>query len=159
MKRTFALRPPADQNDLGLEPYDYWINPAGDKVAEFFRRPDGFLVRFLDQADFSIDFNSLAVSCTPAPGLSPATAQSLFLNSIRPIIESHFGGLYLHGSAVAIGKAAVAFTGPSRRGKTTLAGAFAKAGMPFMTEDVIQLEPSGADFLLCPRAPPAADGR
>lgn len=150
MMTAFRLLPPRDQKTLLEKPYDYWVNPAGGSSAEFFRLPRGYLVRFPEQADFEIAGEPFAVSCTLVPGEPQATAHTLFQNSIRPIIGNHQGELNLHGSAVAIDNFAVAFLGQSRRGKTTLAGAFAKAGYPYLTEDVLQVQSAGGNFLLVP---------
>ena len=147
---AFRLLPPRDQQELQEQPYDYWVNPAGGRSAEFFSRSGAYLVRFPDQADFEIAGESLAVSCALVPGEPQATAQTLFQNSIRPIIGNHKGELNLHGSAVAIDNFAVAFLGQSRRGKTTLAGAFSKAGYPYLTEDVLQVRSSEDSFHLVP---------
>jgi hypothetical protein len=151
MLTPFLLRSPQPQSQMSYPPYDFWVNPAGDIAAEFYRTPGGYLVRFPDQADFEIVRQGLEVRCTPAPEASPSLAQTLFQNSIRPIIGNHRGELNLHGSAVAVDDAAIAFLGLSRRGKTTLAGAFAHSGHPFLTEDVIQLEPSGTGYILNPQ--------
>lgn len=151
MKNAFQVLPSAEQGELSLKPYDYWINPGGDTAAKFYRRSDSYLVRFPDQADFLIREEDLAVRCIPVPGLPLPVVHSLYQNSIRPIVGNHQGELYLHGSAVAIGDVAIAFTAPSRHGKTTLAGAFAKAGYPFLSEDVIQLVPENSGLLLVPQ--------
>src|SRR5436190_10425745 len=63
------------------------------------------------------------------------------------------GELVLHASAVVIDGAAIAFLGPTRRGKSTLAAAFAKARYPFLTDDGLILDQDGEDYLVRPRAP------
>lgn len=141
------------QEPLPTEPYDHWMSPAGQPVAEFHRTHGGYLVRFPGQADFRISLGSLEVDCTPVPEAASSVPATLFANAIQPMLANHTGGVNLHGSAVAIEGKAVAFVGPSGRGKTTLAGAFAKAGHPFLTEDVIQIEHTGGGFLLVPQAP------
>ncbi|MFC3100220.1 hypothetical protein [Altererythrobacter lauratis] len=128
------------QRPLGLLPYDRWTDPDGDTIGEFYRFPSHFLVRFPDRADFEIAAGTLQVRAFPADeGLEEVT-DSLFHNAIVPLIGNYRGQLHLHGSAVVIDDAAYAFMGLSRRGKTTLAGAFAAAGHPYLTEDVVVLE-------------------
>lgn len=131
------------QPEPGSAPYDTWSDPSGRTCALFFRRAGGFLVRFPDEADFEIDGGTLAVRCFPAPGPQD-TSTKLYHNSIAPLVANYRGGLNLHASAVNCAGSAIGFVGPSRRGKTTLAGAFARAGHPFLTEDVLRLDPDGA---------------
>lgn len=150
---TLSRLPPRDQEDIPSKPYDCWLSLTGQLVAEFHRTQEGYLVRFPGQADFRINDRSFEVECIPVPGVASSVSATLFANAIRPMIANHTGGIFLHGSAVAIGDKAIAFVGPSRRGKTTLAGAFAKSGHAFLTEDVIQIESTGGQFLLVPQAP------
>ncbi|MBU7580946.1 MAG: hypothetical protein KAF27_10830 [Porphyrobacter sp.] len=148
---NFDPQPARDQLPLAGEPYDRWILPGGTVKAEFRRAGDGFMLRFPGEADFAIAAGGTQVTGWPAPDVAHDHFISLFNNAILPLIGDHAGGLFLHGSAVAIDGRAVAFLGESGDGKTTLAGAFAKAGHPFLTEDVIELVADGADYLLQPK--------
>lgn len=139
------------QPALGTTPYDRWVTPDGEVKAEFHRLPDGFLLRFPDEADFAIDPVRRRVAGWPAPATRPDHFESLFQHGVLPLVGNHLGGLFLHGSAVTIRGCAVAFLGLSRSGKTTLAGALAKAGYPFLTEDVIELVQTGEGYLLQPK--------
>ncbi len=140
------------QTDLSPQPYDRWVDPDGEIKAEFRRDGDGFHLRFLDEADFQITSNGQGVIAWPAPGSTEQTAQNLFHNAILPLLTNYSGGLCLHGSAVVIDGRAAAFLGPSRSGKTTLAGAFAKSDAPFLTEDVVELERRESDYWVQPKA-------
>lgn len=144
MSGTGATAPPhfqiAAQQPIAHAPYDRWIDPSGNVVAQFFRLEDNLLVRFPGQADFLIDPQRLAVSArVPGAGDKPV-AQDLWHNAIMPLIGNHTGALYLHGSAVSIDDEACAFLGHSQSGKTTLAGAFATTGDALLCEDAIPLE-------------------
>ena len=148
-----------EQADLPTEPYDRWVSPEGYCQAEFHRHPQGFLIRFPHQADFVLSepgpIAGHSVTGRPAPECDAKTTINLFHNAILPILGNHTGGLFLHGSAVRIGEGeaggAVAFLGLSRGGKTTLAGSFAKAGNPFLTEDVIDLDRRDGRYWLQPK--------
>ena len=141
------------QTDVSVDPFDRWVTPQGDIAAQFYRRGgERFLVRFPEQADFEIDLAAM-VHGYPVPGTSNETLETLYRNSILPIIGNHQGGLNLHGSAVATPHGALAFLGVSRRGKTTLAGAFAAAGYPFLTEDAIALEHCDGTYMVQPKRP------
>lgn len=146
---THAARP---QPMLDTDPYDRWVTPKGEIKAEFHRLADNqYIVRFPDEADFRIDLEREVVEGWPAPGTTTDHFASLFHHGITPLIGNHTGGLFLHGSAVAIDGRAFAFLGLSRGGKTTLAGALAKVGHPFLTEDVIELVRDGDGYLLLPK--------
>lgn len=147
----FLPQPARPQQPLDGEPYDRWILPNGIVKAEFRRNDRGFILRFPDEADFTIAQGGAEVTGWPAPDVAQSHFVSLFNNAILPLIGDHNGGLYLHGSAVAINGRAVAFLGESGDGKTTLAGAFAKVGHPFLTEDVIELVAEGGGYWLQPK--------
>ena len=153
MLTTFEALPPCAQEPLAEAPFDRWINPVGSVSAEFRRIPDGYYARFPGQADFSISLESMHVRGTPVEGTPPAVLESLYRNSIEPIIANHLGGLNLHGSAVVTPYGAIAFLGQSRSGKTTLAGAFARAGHAFLTEDVLTLTGDCSGYLVQPQRP------
>lgn len=148
---TFRPQPPREQSPLAGEPYDRWILSSGTVKAEFRHAGRGFLVRFPGEADFAINADTWSVTGWPAPDVEESHFLSLYRNAILPLIGDHNGGLFLHGSAVLVGNRAVAFLGQSGDGKTTLAGAFAKTGHPFLTEDVIELVPRGETYLLQPK--------
>ncbi|OBV11196.1 hypothetical protein [Erythrobacter dokdonensis] len=140
------------QAPLSSPPYDSWITPAGEVMAEFRRLPEGFLIRFPGEADFEVSLAAEIVRCCPTPEADPQHIDNLYRNSILPMLGNHCGGLFLHGSSVAIDGRAVAFLGLSRSGKTTLAAALAKHGYPLLTEDVIELVASPEGYDLQPKS-------
>lgn len=147
----FRPLPARGQDALTTEPFDRWILPDGFVKAEFHRLPDGYLLRFPGEADFAIAPDLPSVTGWPVPGTDAAHFRSLFDNAVLPLLGDHHGGLFLHGSAVAIGGRAIAFLGHSGIGKSTLAGAFARAGHPFLTEDVIELVAHGEGYHVQPK--------
>ena len=153
MLTTFEPLPPRAQAPLADPPFDRWVNPDGDVTAEFRRISGGYSVRFPEQADFAISLDTMHVRGTPDDGTPLSVVETLYRNAIEPIVGNHFGGLNLHGSAVLGPGGAIAFLGHSRSGKTTLAGAFATAGYPFLTEDVLALEVDTAGYRVQPHRP------
>ncbi len=148
----FLAQDARSQASLPTEPYDRWVLSDGTLKAEFHRLESGaYLMRLIDEADFEIFPDEARVIGWPAPDCPPDHFISLFTNAVLPVLGNHQGGLFLHGSAVAVAGHAVAFLGHSRSGKTTLAGAFAKAGHPFMTEDVIDLVKADDAYWLQPK--------
>lgn len=155
--------PAREQRELSTEPYDRWVSPQGVCMAEFHRTGDGYLIRYPYQCDFELKplqtGTEFRIVGWPVPDCDTQSVLNLYHNAIQPILGNHSGGLFLHGSAVRLapgdGSAkdagAVAFLGLSRGGKTTLAGSFAKAGFPFLTEDVIDLRLRKTDYWLQPK--------
>lgn len=149
----FELRSPRPQGPSDAPPYDRWAFPDGTVFLYFFRRLDGYLLRFPDIADFEIDAACSRVDCSPAPGIGEATCNHLFLNQVQPLILSRTGKLVLHGSAVETGAGALLFLGQSGRGKSTLAASFALRGYPFLADDGIVLERTDAGYRALPSHP------
>ena len=153
MNFPLEIGPAQAQRPAGAPAFDSWITPEGAASAEFRRIAGGYHVRFPAQADFAIAFDPPQVRAWPVPGGDPGTVETLYANAILPLIGNHLGRLNLHGSAVATEAGAVAFLGQSRRGKTTLAGAFAAHGHPFLSEDVLALSQAAGTYQVAPQRP------
>lgn len=154
MDLVYVELAPQPQLPLADEPYDRWLAPDGRTNAEFRRRADGYLIRFPGQADCTIDLAAQEARCVPASAEMAEVCRNLFRNALMPLASNYAGGLFLHGSAASVAGRGIAFLGPSRRGKTTLAGAFARAGHPFITEDAVALSPGRAgEYLITPSWP------
>lgn len=162
------------QETFDQPPFDCWISPGGACLAEFHRCEDKVLMRFEGEADFLVAPAADQVTAIPCAGIADGHIRKLLSNSVLPALGNHRGHLFLHGSANAIGDGAVCFLGVSRSGKTTLAGALAKAGNPYLTEDAIELReghmvqprPDGlrlfhdsAAFMGAPKPQDAEDGK
>lgn len=153
MKVPLEMRDAREQRELADVPYDRWITPHDDVAAEFHRTPAGFLIRFPGVADCEIAADDMAIACTPTPDATAQAIETVLVNSVLPVIGNHRGELSLHGSACSTTEGAAAFVGLSRRGKTTLAGAFARSGHPFLSEDVIALGQRGQAYWVTPSRP------
>jgi hypothetical protein len=122
--------------------------PDGSLWTQFFRTDAGYLVRFPDLADFQVSADGLYVSCSPAPDVTEATIQHLYLNQVHPLALSKMGKMVFHASSVEVGDSAIAFVGESGRGKSTLAASFAINGFRFLTDDGLLVEAGGNDAYL-----------
>lgn len=143
-------RPLAPVQDV---PFHQWAFPDGTLWTQFFRQGAGYLLRFPDLADFEVSADGARVQGFPAPGVTSATVEHLYLNQVLPLALSRQGKLMLHGSAVDIGGQGVAFLGESGRGKSTLAASFATEGTRFLTDDGLLLEWVGEQCLIIPSHP------
>lgn len=79
-----------------------------------------------------------------------ACEESLWLNgSVYAAIASMNGLLPIHASAVAVNGAVFAFTGPAGAGKSTLAAALGRQGLPMFCDDTLVLDLSDPHRLIC----------
>ncbi len=143
-------RPLAPVQDV---PFHQWAFPDGTLWTQFFRQGAGYLLRFPDLADFEVSADGARVQGYPAPGVTSATVEHLYLNQVLPLALSRQGKLVLHGSAVDIGGQGVAFLGESGRGKSTLAASFATEGTRFLTDDGLLLEWVDGRCMIVPSHP------
>lgn len=150
MTPPFEQRAAQPQGPLPSTPYDRWPNANGDDALLFCRVPGGFLLRFPDRADFTITIKTGKVTCAPVPDASTQMITALYLNQVLPLMMNHAGTLVLHAAGINDRGRALAFAGPSGRGKSTLAASFAKADYPFLTDDGLILEPADAGYLARP---------
>lgn len=153
---TFTLihTEPLHPAPVDPEPASVWRSPDGEITTTFHRTAAGCLVRVLDCADFAIDFAGRTVTCTPSPEASPDLVEGTFRNQIGPLLRTWDGDLVLHASGVAIDDRAVGFFGISRRGKSTLATALARAGHPCITDDGLILMRTDTGFVAEPKSGP-----
>jgi hypothetical protein len=131
----FQKRAAREQVPISTRPFHAWNLPSGGIWASFYRLLNGFLLRFPNLADFEISADGRNVFGVPAPDVTDAVIEHLFLNQILPLALSKQGKLVFHASAVELAKGAVAFPATSGRGKSTLAAGFARHGRRFLTDD------------------------
>ncbi len=153
MMIEFELRPARLQPPVARPPFHTWTFPDGTLWTEFHRTNGGYLLRFPDLADFRVSADALQVTGCPAPEVSEATVQHLYLNQVLPLVLSKLGKLVFHASAVEVGEGAVVFVAESGRGKSTLAASFAVNGFRFLSDDGLVVEPGVHGFEALPSHP------
>jgi hypothetical protein len=79
--------------------------------------------------------------------------QRLLIAQVLPFAAVLNGLEVFHASAVVRNGAAVAFLGPSRAGKTSLALELCRQGAGFLADDVLALEPHAEELLAHPGTP------
>lgn len=99
----------------------------------------------------------------PLDGADDRALRLAVVGPLLGVVLMQRGLFVLHASTVAIAGRAVAFFGPSGRGKSTLSAAFARAGHPLIADDMTVIETSGGSPLVRPGFPrvklwPAAAG-
>lgn len=153
MTLHFEQAPSREQVELPITPFDRWRTLDGEEGVLFHRTDAGYLLRFPESADFAIDLDRQVVTCTPAPDMADENIADLYFNQVLPLLMVRDGNTVLHASGVAIGGRAIGFIGPTGRGKSTLAAAFARAGYPFLTDDGLILDGVDAGYVVRPRRP------
>lgn len=130
-----------------------WQRPSADVIAETFDREgwprysfcamdDGTTVaRFYAFADFTFGRDLSQVTCRRHPAVTEAMAGLLVPGNIVSYVLTMTGHYVLHASAVELDPGnAVAFVGPSARGKTTCAALLCAEGCALVTDDVLVVE-------------------
>ena len=121
-----------------------WKAANGDEVMACARHGEKYILRFNGLACFSIDFDLQRVSVLTENNCPENTLAHLLIDQVIPRIFGHMGRVVLHASAVELSDGrAVAFTGVSGQGKSTLATAFFSAGYRLLSDDCVLLENQG----------------
>ncbi|MBL8295343.1 MAG: hypothetical protein JNN08_26090 [Bryobacterales bacterium] len=126
---------------------------TGRPWLRFARTEGGYLLRFGDWADFWVSASGSLVLCRPDPATPDHTVKHMFLDQTLPLLLSRRGSAVFHASAVQTEHGAVVFSGPSGRGKSTLAGYFAGLGYPLITDDCLAVRIAGDSFTVLPAYP------
>lgn len=80
------------------------------------------------------------VSYAMARGASHRDVEHWLVGPVLGVALQQQGAVLLHAGAVLIDSRAVAFSAPPGHGKSTLAAAFARAGTPIFSDDVLPVE-------------------
>src|SRR5262249_14950009 len=108
---------------------------------------------YCDGAEFLIDGAGRRMWVNWPDSLTQADVGSYLLGPVFGFVLRIRGVPCLHASAVSIGDAVIAFSGPSGDGKTTLATAFARLGFPVVSDDILALEQRGSTIWAKPGCP------
>ena len=122
-------------------------------ILRFARARDGYLLRFTRGADFWVSSDGARVYCRQQRGTPDAMVRHLLLDQTLPMVLSRRGWAVFHASAVDTGAGAIAFAGPSGRGKSTLAGYLSQHGCVLLSDDCLALSMSGGELSVQPAYP------
>jgi hypothetical protein len=144
--------------DLG-DARDYFVDAELDERG----RPWVKVARVMDGRYYRLTYGEGVTAVVDARGnevwatwtdaMSAEDAASYLTGSILGFLLRLRGITCLHGSAVAIGKKAVAFAGPSGSGKSSTAAGFARLGNAVLTDDLIALREDDGGFSVEPALP------
>lgn len=106
-----------------------------------------------DGARFAVERGGRQVWADWPEGYTLEDACTYLFGPVMGFVLRLRGTVALHASAVAAGERAIALAGLPGAGKSTTAAAFACAGFPVVSDDVVALKDSGTHFLAQPGYP------
>ena len=113
----------------------------------------GYLLRFHDLADFTVDAQGREIVCCPSPGTPVGTLRHLLLDQVMPLVLTLHGRHVLHATTVQTPLGVCAFIGPTGVGKSTLAASFLFAGYSVLSDDCLGLQEDSQRILAIPAYP------
>ena len=148
--------PPADTADTDAVDVTVDFGPVpgveSESVVARQDSPDAFLIAVPGVARYRIRAGR-EIRIDPAPGVDEGAVRLFLLGSAFGALLHQRGVTPIHGSAVAVGEAAVIFSGPQGHGKSTLAAAFSRLGHTLLSDDVCPLTVEGDTVWLHPAYP------
>ena len=115
---------------------------------------DGYLLRYIGMADFTLDSaGSVLTCCRVERGVSADTVRHLVLDQVFPMVLNRRGREALHATAIVTPKGVCAFSGPAGSGKSTLAASFFLAGFGALGDDCLALEEQNGSIRVLPGYP------
>jgi hypothetical protein len=112
-----------------------------------------YWLHYTDGTDIFIGENASRLWATWSADSSLEDMALYLLGPVMAIVAQLRGTTCLHGSAVVIDDAIAVFLGPPGAGKSTTASAFAQAGFPVVSDDLIMLTETGTGFVIEPASP------
>jgi hypothetical protein len=92
-------------------------------------------------ADFFVSAQGEAVEAVPVLGVADRVVRAAFSMEVLPILHQLAGRPALHASAVAVEQRALAFAGPSGRGKSTIAALLCtQPGFRLLADDSVPID-------------------
>jgi hypothetical protein len=130
-----------------------WTLPTGERWLSVAKGESGYLLRFPELADFSVDADGREIVCLPEPEIPSHTLRHLLLDQVLPLVLTIRGRKALHASAVLTPAGVCALTGPTGTGKSTLAASLLRADNPVLSDDCLVLEARDGQILATPAYP------
>jgi hypothetical protein len=139
---------------VGRDWFHHWRIGRQAPWLSFARADEGYLLRFRQLADFFISRDGAYIRASPSPTLPVDTLRHLLLDQVLPLALSRRGRLLLHASAVHVpGVGALAFAGPTGRGKSTLAAALTSRGGRILSDDCAAIDRQAGVLQVLPAYP------
>jgi len=130
-----------------------WTLSDGRPFLVSTKTENGYLLHFIDLADFFVEQSGTEIVYSPQPGVPANSVRHLILDNVLALVLSLRGHAIFHASAVVTPLGACAFVAASGMGKSTLAASFQRAGYPLLTDDCLLLESDGDSVFGVPSYP------
>ncbi|MBT8058404.1 MAG: hypothetical protein KJO33_02340 [Gammaproteobacteria bacterium] len=141
-------------DEAGFDWFHEWKSESGRVVMSVARRGGDYLLDCLGQARFLTEFESRRIGAQPLGDCPDHSLAHLLLDQALPRAVCHEGRTVVHASAVRLEDGrAVAFAGPTGRGKSTLATAFHREGFEVIADDCVLLTERDGRVLAVPAYP------
>lgn len=150
---TFQLFPAQEAESVFVQWFHHWRLPTGEIWLSFAKQGSAYLLRFPELADFIVCGYEKELRCYPGLGTPLATIRHLLLDQVIPVALATLGRLVLHASAVVTSVGAIAFSGISGWGKSSLTASFIQQGFPLLTDDCLVLEEKEKQIFAIPSYP------
>lgn len=128
----------------------HWRLPNGQISISSGKEKTNYWLRFPQIADFQIIPAKSKILCYHLPEIPDNSIRHLLLDQVIPRMLSHQGQQIIHASCVRVGKSAIAFSGESGWGKSTIAAFFHTHGYTLLTDDCLLLQTYGSKVLGTP---------
>lgn len=135
--------------------FDTALDENGVPSKRVWRVCDGryYRIDYSDGTTIVVDSRGERIWATWQGTLEVEDVAAYLLGPILGFVLRLRGVTCLHASAVAIGGHAIALVGPSGRGKSSTAAAFARMGHAVLADDVVALRDEGDEFRVEPAFP------
>ncbi|MFO0739444.1 MAG: hypothetical protein U0270_26335 [Labilithrix sp.] len=121
-----------------------WLGEAhinGRVVARIGRLEDRLIAEWLGIGRLEVSKDGSDAHFDPLASADPRQVEKIREGAVLLLLRSLHGKIGLHGSAIALGNAALVFVGQAGAGKSTLAAAFCKEqGASLLADDAVALE-------------------
>ena len=120
---------------------------------DLLSRDEYFYCRYDDRTTFVVSRLGSQIWATWPDDLTVEDMATYLLGPILGFVLRLRGTVCLHANAIAIDDRVVVLVGAAGAGKSTTAAAFARAGYPILSDDVVPLIDRGDTFLVQPAYP------
>ena len=134
LRRAAGAAPDLDVLPLGEDRVDPGVS------VRLFRHAWGLRLAYDDSGVFDVHDGGARIEWYPGANARLEAVQLDVLGRVLPAALHEMGSLCLHGSAVDVDGAAIAFLAPKHYGKSTLAQAMANAGSRVLSDDVVAVD-------------------
>ncbi len=130
--------------------------PTGDPLVRIHcseTDPRNFWIRYDEGVNFVVCESASRVWASWPEGYFFEDTVTYLLGPVMAFLCQVRGTTCLHGSAIAVDGRAIILVGPQGAGKSTTAAAFARAGFPLISDDLILLQESEQGLTVEPSYP------